>query len=478
MASTNRPPVEADDVRNRVPPVQPRRCAGLRFHSILFDRPEDGADERAEPAFFSDLNLDQVVESITASRADYDLKPFFYTPLPDVDAVGYRHTVLRDLEKDAVFEAVRAFAQQMRSMREHLAQADKLHYRYQKERWLLDAVGIYCQAVGALADELAVLDLESSGLVGFRDYVADYTRSEAFAGLASQAQALDDALATVRYSIHIKGNRVRVDRYQDQADYSQEVERTFAKFQQGAVRDYRAKLPDWLDMNHVEAQVLDLVAQLHPGVFGTLDDFCARHREYLDPTVGAFDREVQFYVAYLEYIERFKPAGLTFCYPRVSGESKETYAVGAFDIALANKLIGQSASVVCNDFSLQGPGRVLVVTGPNQGGKTTFARMFGQLHYLTSLGCPVPGLQAALFLPDRIFTHIERDLLAVYVTFVDELASLGEHTVSMVSTVVPDNPAMRTYKIVRQPADGLAYAAAIAEKYGLTYERLRRRIAR
>ena len=483
------------------------------------------------------MNLDQVVESITASRADYDLKPFFYTPLPDVDAVGYRHAVLRDLEKDAVFEAVRAFAQQMRSMREHLAQADKLHYRYQKERWFLDAVGIYCQAVGALADELAVLDLESSGLVGFRDHVAGYTRSEAFAGLASQAQALDDALATVRYSIHIKGNRVRVDRYQDQADYSQEVERTFAKFQQGAVRDYRAKLPDWLDMNHVEAQVLDLVAQLHPGVFGTLDDFCARHREYLDPTVGAFDREVQFYVAYLEYIERFKPAGLTFCYPRVSGESKETHALGAFDIALANKLIGQSASVVCNDFSLKGPERVLVVTGPNQGGKTTFARMFGQLHYLASLGCPVPGLQAALFLPDRIFTHFEReedlatlsgkledellrvheilqqatgssivvmnesftsttlrdalvlgrevmnrlidlDLLAVYVTFVDELASLGEHTVSMVSTVVPDNPAMRTYKIVRQPADGLAYAAAIAEKYGLTYERLRRRIAR
>jgi hypothetical protein len=57
------------------------------------------------------------VESITAGRADYDLEPFFYTPLHDVDAVRYRHAVLRDLEKDAVFEAVRAFAQQMRSMR-------------------------------------------------------------------------------------------------------------------------------------------------------------------------------------------------------------------------------------------------------------------------------------------------------------------------------------------------------------------------
>jgi DNA mismatch repair protein MutS len=46
------------------------------------------------------------VESITASRADYNLKPFFYTPLRDVDAVHYRHAVLRDLEKDAVFESV------------------------------------------------------------------------------------------------------------------------------------------------------------------------------------------------------------------------------------------------------------------------------------------------------------------------------------------------------------------------------------
>jgi DNA mismatch repair protein MutS len=477
------------------------------------------------------------VESITASRADYNLKPFFYTPLRDVDAVRYRHTVLRDLEKDAVFESVRAFAQQMRSMREHLAQADKLHYKFQKERWFLDAVGIYCHAVSALADELAVLDVESSGLLAFRDYLTGYTRSDAFTALASETRALDDALAAVRYSIHIKGGRIRVDRYEDQPDYSQEVERTFAKFQQGAVQDYRVKLPNWLDMNHVEAQVLDLVAQLHPEVFGTLDDYCARHRGYLDPTVGAFDRQVQFYVAYLEFIERFKPAGLPFCFPLVSGDSKEIHALQAYDIALANKLAGETGSVVCNDFALQGPERIIVVTGPNQGGKTTFARMFGQLHYLASLGCPVPGQEAALFLPDRVFTHFEReedlatlsgkledellrvheilqratsssivvmnesftsttlrdalalgrevmkrlidlDLLAVYVTFVDELASLGEQTVSMVSTVVPDNPAMRTYKVMRKPADGLAYAAAIAEKYGLTYERLRRRIAR
>ena len=66
----------------------------------------------------------------------------------------------------------------------------------------------------------------------------------------------------------------------------------------------------------------------------------------------------------------------------------------------------------------------------------------------------------------------------MFVTFIDELASLGEGTVSMMSSVVPDDPAVRTFKVVRKPADGLAYASALADKYGLDTVSLRRRLAR
>ena len=47
----------------------------------------------------------------------------------------------------------------------------------------------------------------------------------------------------------------------------------------------------------------------------------------------------------------------------------------------------------------------------------------------------------------------------------------------MASTVVPGNPAERTYKVVRKPADGLAHALAIAARHGVTYEQLKGRLS-
>ena len=123
-------------------PSRRSRCQegsdSVRFHSILFDRP-DGADAlaRDEPACFADLHLDQVADAMITGREQYDLKPFFSMPLHDVLAVRYRHEILHDLENAAIFACVAAFAEQMRQMRKELAQAEKLHYRYQKGRWFL-----------------------------------------------------------------------------------------------------------------------------------------------------------------------------------------------------------------------------------------------------------------------------------------------------------------------------------------------------
>ena len=65
---------------------------------------------------------------------------------------------------------------------------------------------------------------------------------------------------------------------------------------------------------------------------------------------------------------------------------------------------------------------------------------------------------------------------AVIVTFLDEIANYGANTVSMMSMVEKDDLTQRTFKIVRKPTDGLAFAIYIAGKHGLTYELLSRRL--
>ena len=509
----------------------------MTFRSILFPRTDDCVPDEglAAPDFFVDLNLDQVIDAVTAGKAEYDLKSFFYLPLHDADAITWRHEIMQDLDNTPLFDNINAFAREMRSMREHLAQSEKLSCKQQKERWFLDAVGIYCNAVTRLAHDLSIAGLRSRGLLTFREYVTLHTGFYSFTAISERTKKLIADLSAIHYTVLINGLRVEVRHYGGEPDYAAEVAATFEKFRQGAVKEYTFNFFDEPRMNSVEERIVALVAQLHPEIFAALEQYYAENKDFQDRTIATFDREIQFYIAYLEHIARVRNTGLNFCYPRVDRTSKEVRSVGGFDLALANKLIAESGKVVCNDFHLKDGERVIVVSGPNQGGKTTFARTFGQLHYLASLGCPVPGTHAQLFLPDRLFTHFEKeenfknlrgklqddlvrlhhilelastnsiivmnevftsttlrdaivlsrkiaekimalDLLCVWVTFVDELASFSEKTVSMVSTVIPENPALRTFKIVRRTADGLAYAMCLAEKYRLTYALIKERI--
>jgi hypothetical protein len=510
----------------------------VAFHSILFETPDDGPPSAAvsEPTFFGDLNLDQFVREVTRGYDEYRLEPFFRTELKRESAIAYRQQVMRDLDGAAVQQSIHAFALDMRKMRASLEQADKLYYARQKQWWFHEAASRYSQAVRTFCSELRDALPASRGLTEFVVWLGRYVQSEAFAKLDRDLQAVKVALASVRYCIRIDGNAVTVLDYDGEPDYSAYVLDIFDRFKQGEVKDRSVGQKDYPEMNHVEAQILDFVAELQPGPFALLADFRSNHAEYLDPVVAAFDREIEFYLAYRNYMQPCLDAGLAFSYPLVSSQTKAIRCTKTFDLVLAHKLCADKADVVCNDMGLNGPERIFVVSGPNNGGKTTFARTFGQLHFLGRLGCPVPGLDSRLFLYDQLFAHfereentqdlrgklqddlmrmhdilqrstsssiilmneifssttladalflcrriigeiMEREALCVCVTFIEELATLGPQTVSVVSEIDSVDPSIRTFRVKRQRADGRAYAISVAERYGLTYQRLKERLA-
>lgn len=507
----------------------------MDFESVLFLRVGERAVESEAPAYLRDLNLDQIVAAVTAGFDEYNLAPLFHATLRDVDAITYRQEVMRDLEDATAMAIITDFASSMRSVRRQLAKADKVRYERERQRRTLGAAQVYCEAVEKLQVELCARAVRSRALRALGAYLEDYVRTAGFSRLVADVARVSEALRSIRYTLLLDGRSIHIQVFAGEPDQAALVAETFERFRRGDGTQYAFRFRESDELNHVEAAILEHVAQLHPEVFRDPAEFCASHRNFVDEAISTFDREVHFYVAYLAHIGRLKKAGLSFCFPRVSASSKEVRGRDVFDLALANELVREGRQVVCNDFGLRAPERIFVVSGPNQGGKTTFARTFGQLHHLASLGCPVPGSDAQVFLFDRILTHFERvenvanlrgklhdelvrirhvldratpasivvlneifssttlhdavflsteilrrisvlDVLCVCVTFLDELASLDHKTVSLVAEVDEKDPSVRTFQLRRRPPDGLAHALAIAERHRVTYRWLKDRV--
>lgn len=510
----------------------------MTFYSILFED-QDGIvsdiENAAFPAFFEDLNISQIIEAVVRNYENYNLVPFFLVQLKSKADVAYRHQIFEDLENHRLFEKIVDFSRNVVRVREYLGKAESAYYRLQKQSWFLEAALMYCHAVNTLKDDLSSISIRSKGLNAFLELLISYTNNREFQHLSTEAVDIKHQLSSVRYLLLLQSDAVTVKAYSEEIDYNVEIENLFKRFQQNASVNHLVEFIDRDELNHIEAKILEYVSFLFPHIFDRLVDFSLQHDDFVNGTVARFHREIQFYISYIEFMKLFEEEGLKFCYPRLSTSKDGTYAYESFDLALANKLLGEDAQVVCNDFYLKGKERVAIVSGPNQGGKTTFARMFGQLHYFALLGCPVPGRKAQLYVFDNIFTHfekretvqnlhgkleddlkriaeilacatsqsililnellssttlndsiylntqimkiiLEKDLICLQVTFVDELTQLSEKIVSMVSTVHPDDRTKRTYKIVRKPADGLSFAMAIAQKYGLTYSNIKERL--
>lgn len=511
-----------------------QRAAGAEAPSLLWPGGLEPGQEGV-PACFPDLHLDELEGLFLAPHRGWGLEAYFRKPLALGEEVAYRQRVAQELEEPAGAAPLRAYLRAMEKVHALLGLAEKARNPWQKALYHLQGAQAYLEAVEALGRAWAMAPPRSFGLRGYAAYLESYLRGPGFRELREEARENLGRLAGVRYVLHVHEGRLTLRAYRGEADYGKRVVEAFRPFLGPALAHLGGPEPPqgpWL--NHVEEWLLDHLALLFPEAFAQLRAFHEEHQDFPDPVLGRLEREARFLLAYLDFIAPLRAAGLPFTYPEPA-QGPPFFVQEAFDLVLAAKLVAEGKRPVPNGFRLDRE-RILVVTGPNQGGKTTFARMVGQLHHLFALGFPVPGKRARLPVPDRILTHfearenpedlrskLESDLLrlkemldlatarsllllneplasaaledarfigrflveriqekgslAVLVTFLDELARLPG-TKSLVAEVDPQDPARRTFRVVERPADGKAYALALAAKHGLTYEALKERLRR
>ena len=217
--------------------------------------------------------------------------------------------------------------------------------------------------------------------------------------------------------------------------------------------------------------------------------------------------------------------------------SREFSGREVYDLALVWKQAEKEYNVVSNDFAMKETPSFFVVTGPNQGGKTTFARSLGQAVYFALMGLTVNGESFSVPMFQGISTHfeaeeklqsnsgklkeeinrlvpmmketqnrnhfvilnelfttatthdamlmgrkvmesfLERQCYGIYVTHIQELAEETEQIISLVAQLEPGEETRRTYRMLPMKAQGYGYSDALVKKFNLQYEDIVRRLS-
>src|SRR5690606_8954324 len=90
--------------------------------------------------------------------------------------------------------------------------------------------------------------------------------------------------------------------------------------------------------------------------------------------------DLAFYVGAVRLIERLRAAGLPVCRPEIAPVDERACQIAdAYNLTLALRALAEDSAdrIVTNDIRFDDAGRIFILTGPNQGGKTTYAQAIG-----------------------------------------------------------------------------------------------------
>jgi hypothetical protein len=119
---------------------------------------------------------------------------------------------------------------------------------------------------------------------------------------------------------------------------------------------------------------------------------------------------LNFYLGAVRFIRQVEKLGLPMCRPQIAPiEERQCKLKDSYNVHLVLRHLksdkSSSPEIVTNDINIGSNGHILILTGPNGGGKTTYIQGVGIVQILAQLGCYVPGKQAMISPLDHLFTH-------------------------------------------------------------------------
>lgn len=501
--------------------------------SLLSSEQTDWSQESELPQCLSDLHLDDLIAATTPGPFQ---QAVWRRPVADVRVAEFRQDVIRDLARPEFREAAEIFAAAVASARNSIVARANAHYAVPAELNLAEAIRRYKVAVGDFSGRLSEFEPRSGGLRSLAAHLDGLVHSDRFGQLADGCEEVLAQVRSLSVELGILPGTVWVGEDAGRPACAGEVESFFSRFSSPAAGPPVAvpQRPRRY-LNHVEAQAIELVANLRPEPFERLHQFVTAHADFLTNDMELLAEELRFFLGFLKVADGLGP-DVEWCMPHLLPAGGGAVRIdGLVDVALALRRRSEEQPLVSNDLLLNEAERIVFITGPNQGGKTTFVRAIGLLAYLASLGLPVPARAASLPLMNPVLTHFPQpddpvnqrggladelvrlhDILqattgasllvlnelfsatsaedalelselvvpqferlgcrVLWVTFLEELVTSVDGAASLVGQVAPEDPTRPTFRFRPQPPAGRSHAAALAARHGLSSQDLAGRL--
>lgn len=132
----------------------------------------------------------------------------------------------------------------------------------------------------------------------------------------------------------------------------------------------------------------------------------AQSADHIDSFLNMLRIELAFYMGCLNLSERLSQLDEPICFPEAVGanERRRTFR-GLYDVSLS---LTMKRKVVGNDVNADGKD-LIIITGANQGGKSTFLRSLGLSQLMMQCGMFVPAESYSANVCKGLFTHYRRE---------------------------------------------------------------------
>jgi len=364
------------------------------FLSIL-DPEMSSYRERERPAFFLDLNLNQVIDRICREWGGEVASFYYYFPA-NAACEEYRREIFSDVKQEGCSELLCDFLKKMQARQEALAKKEAVRIKMQRAAWHFQEVLCYCEAFQQLSGALEEIPLRSEGMLAFRAYLRQYLAGEFFLRMQEGAAGLQEEMQAFRLVLTYENDRITVELGEVEGEYERFLGSSFPN-RQGELKSLFGAA---LDLTELEQKILHLLQKRKPEFFQRAEAFYREFGEYTEEVLMRFASEIRYYLAFCRFERKMEERGFSFVRPVVG----EMSVRGLYDLALACQC-GEERQIVRNDAFFGEEERFFVLTGPNQGGKTTFARSLGQLVYFAKMGLEVPAESASLPCFTELLTH-------------------------------------------------------------------------